>query len=154
MSWIVYDKTGLTERCTVKELEYNGAFMDERVVSCTLESPSMIDFAIGDYLTYKGEKFYLDYDPTQIKNAPFNTVKNAFEFTLTFRTIDTELQNSQFLDYVPYGNDYHYQPSPSFSFVGTAKTFAERIQANMDRDFPGWKILVYEGVETEDKEIK
>lgn len=154
MSWIVYDKTGLTERCTVKELEYNGAFMDERVVSCTLESPSMIDFAIGDYLTYKGEKFYLDYDPTQIKNAPFNTVKNAFEFTLTFRTIDTELQNCQFLDYVPYGNDYHYQPSPSFSFVGTAKTFAERIQANMDRDFPGWKILVYEGVETEDKEIK
>ena len=154
MSWIVYDKNGLTARCIVKELEYNGTFMDERVVSCTLESPSMIDFAIGDYLTYKSEKFYLDYDPTQIKNAPFNTVKNAFEFTLTFRTVDTELQNCQFLDYVPYGNDYHYQPSPSFSFVGTAKTFAERIQANMDRDFPGWKILVYEGVETDDKEIK
>jgi hypothetical protein len=58
------------------------------------------------------------------------------------------------LDYVPYGNDYHYQPSPSFSFVGTVKTFAERIQANMNRDYPGWTIDVYEGVETEEAEIQ
>lgn len=154
MGWIIYDKTGEIERCTIKELEYNGSFMGERTVTCSFESPSVINFAIGDHITYRGEEFYLDYEPSQIKSASFGSALNAFKYDLIFRTIDIELQNCQLLDYVPYGNDYHYQPSPSFSFVGTAKTFAERIQANMDRDYPGWEIEVYEGVETEDAEIE
>lgn len=154
MGWIIYDKTGEIERCTIKELEYNGSFMGERTVTCSFESPSVINFAIGDHITYRGEEFYLDYEPSQTKSASFGSALNAFKYDLIFRTIDIELQNCQLLDYVPYGNDYHYQPSPSFSFVGTAKTFAERIQANMDRDYPGWKIEVYEGVETEDAEIE
>ena len=154
MGCIIYDKTGEIERCTIKELEYNGSFMGERTVTCSFESPSVINFAIGDHITYSGEEFYLDYEPSQTKSASFGSALNAFKYDLIFRTIDIELQNCQLLDYVPYGNDYHYQPSPSFSFVGTAKTFAERIQANMDRDYPGWEIEVYEGVETEDAEIE
>lgn len=154
MGWIIYDKTGEIERCTIKELEYNGSFMGERTVTCSFESPSVINFAIGDHITYRGEEFYLDYEPSQTKSASFGSALNAFKYDLIFRTIDIELQNCQLLDYVPYGNDYHYQPSPSFSFVGTAKTLAERIQANMDRDYPGWEIEVYDGVETEDAEIE
>lgn len=154
MGWIIYDKTGEIERCTIKELEYNGSFMGERTVTCSFESPSVINFAIGDHITYRGEEFYLDYDPSQTKSASFGSALNAFKYDLIFRTIDIELQNCLLLDYVPYGNDYHYQPSPSFSFVGTAKTLAERIQANMDRDYPGWEIEVYDGVETEDAEIE
>lgn len=154
MGWIIYDKTGEIERCTIKELEYNGSFMGERTVTCSFESPSVINFAIGDHITYRGEEFYLDYDPSQTKSASFGSALNAFKYDLIFRTIDIELQNCQLLDYVPYGNDYHYQPSPSFSFVGTAKTLAERIQANMNRDYPGWEIEVYDGVETEDAEIE
>lgn len=154
MGWIIYDKTGEIERCTIKELEYNGSFMGERTVTCSFESPSVINFAIGDHITYRGEEFYLDYDPSQTKSASFGSALNAFKYDLIFKTIDIELQNCQLLDYVPYGNDYHYQPSPSFSFVGTAKTLAERIQANMDRDYPGWEIEVYDGVETEDAEIE
>lgn len=154
MGWIIYDKTGEIERCTIKELEYNGSFMGERTVTCSFESSSVINFAIGDHITYRGEEFYLDYDPSQTKSASFGSALNAFKYDLIFRTIDIELQNCQLLDYVPYGNDYHYQPSPSFSFVGTAKTLAERIQANMNRDYPGWEIEVYDGVETEDAEIE
>lgn len=154
MGWIVYDRSGKIERCTIKELEYNGSFMGERTIACSIESPSVINFAIGDHITYRGEEFYLDYEPSQTKSASFGSVINAFKYDLIFRTIDIELQNCQLLDYVPYGNNYHYQPSPSFSFVGTAKTFAERIQANMDRDYPGWKIEVYDGIETEDAEIE
>ncbi len=154
MGWIVYDKTGEIKRCTIKELEYNGSFMGERAISCSFESPIVINFAIGDYLTYRGEDFYLYYTPSQTKSASSGSDQDAFEYDLVFNTVDVELQNCQLLDYVPYGNDYHYQPSPSFSFVGTAKTFAERIQANMNRDYPGWTIDVYEGVETEDVEIQ
>lgn len=154
MGWIVYDKTGEIGRCTIKELEYNGSFMGERTISCSFESPVVINFAIGDYLTYRGEDFYLYYTPSQTKSASSGSAQDAFEYDLVFNTVDVELQNCQLLDYVPYGNDYHYQPSPSFSFVGTAKTFAERIQANMNRDYPGWTIDVYEGVETEEAEIQ
>lgn len=154
MGWIVYDKTGEIKRCTIKELEYNGSFMGERTISCSFESPVVINFAIGDYLTYRGEVFYLYYTPSQTKSASSGSAQDAFEYDLVFNTVDVELQNCQLLDYVPYGNDYHYQPSPSFSFVGTAKTFAERIQANMNRYYPGWTIDVYEGVETEEAEIQ
>lgn len=154
MGWIVYDKTGEIKRCTIKELEYNGSFMGERTISCSFESPVVINFAIGDYLTYRGEVFYLYYIPSQTKSASSGSAQDAFEYDLLFNTVDVELQNCQLLDYVPYGNDYHYQPSPSFSFVGTVKTFAERIQANMNRDYPGWTIDVYEGVETEEAEIQ
>ena len=154
MGWIVYDKTGEIKRCTIKELEYNGSFMGERTISCSFESPIVINFAIGDYLTYRGEGFYLYYTPSQTKRASSGSAQDAFEYDLVFNTVDVELQNCKLLDYVPYGNDYHYQPSPSFSFVGTVKTFAERIQANMNRDYPGWTIDVYEGVETEEAEIQ
>lgn len=65
MGWIVYDKTGEIKRCTIKELEYNGSFMGERTISCSFESPIVINFAIGDYLTYRGEGFYLYYTPSQ-----------------------------------------------------------------------------------------
>ena len=128
--------------------------MGERTISCSFESPVVINFAIGDYLTYRGEVFYLYYTPSQTKSASSGSAQDAFEYDLVFNTVDVELQNCQLLDYVPYGNDYHYQPSPSFSFVGTVKTFAERIQANMNRDYPGWTIDVYEGVETEEAEIQ
>lgn len=154
MGWIVYDKTGEIKRCTIKELEYNGSFMGERTISCSFESPIVINFAIGDYLTYRGEGFYLYYTPSQTKRASSGSTQDAFEYDLVFNTVDVELQNCQLLDYVPYGNDYHYQPSPSFSFVGTVKTFAERIQANMNRDYSGWTIDVYEDVETEEAEIQ
>ena len=155
MGYLVYDKTGATQRCIIKELEYNGEFMGDRSVSCSFQSPVMIDFAVGDYLTYRGEKFFLDYDPSHTKNASAGSTRDAFEYDLVFHTSDIYLQNCQFLDYVPYGNDYHYNPKPSFSFVGTPHTFAERIQANMDRDYPGeWTISVHESVSAEEIEIE
>lgn len=155
MEWAIYDKSGITERCRVKDVEYNGSFMGDRTVSCTVESPAMIDFSVGDYLTYRGETFFLDYAPSQTKNAKANSVRNAFEYELTFHTFDVYLQNCLLLDYVPYGNDYHFNPLPSYSFVGTAQTFAERIQANMDREYPGeWTISVHSSVQTDDTEIE
>ena len=155
MEWVIYDKSGTTERCRVKDVEYNGSFMGDRTVSCTVESPVMIDFAVGDYLTYRGETFFLDYAPSQTKNSKANSVRNAFEYELIFHTFDVYLQNCLLLDYVPYGNDYHFNPLPSYSFVGTAQTFAERIQANMDREYPGeWTISVHGSVQTDDTEIE
>lgn len=155
MGYLVYDKKGATQRCIIKELEYNGEFMGDRSVSCSFQSPVMIDFAVGDYLTYRGEKFFLDYDPSHTKNASAGSTRDAFEYDLVFHTSDIYLQNCQFLDYVHYGNDYHYNPTPTFSFIGTPQTFAERIQANMDRDYPGeWIISVHESVSAEEIEIE
>ena len=98
MGWIVYDKTGEIKRCTIKELEYNGSFMGERTISCSFESPIVINFAIGDYLTYRGEGFYLYYTPSQTKRASSGSAQDAFEYDLVFNTVDVELQNCQLLD--------------------------------------------------------
>lgn len=92
MGWIVYDKTGEIKRCTIKELEYNGSFMGERTISCSFESPVVINFAIGDYLTYRGEVFYLYYTPSQTKSASSGSAQDAFEYDLVFNTVDVELQ--------------------------------------------------------------
>ena len=54
--------------------------MGERTVTCSFESPSVINFAIGDHITYRGEEFYLDYEPSQIKSASFGSALNAFKY--------------------------------------------------------------------------
>lgn len=53
MSWEIKGKDNQT-KATVGSLEYNGKWMGERYVSVTVESPVPIDFAIGDYLMYRG----------------------------------------------------------------------------------------------------
>ena len=45
MGWIIYDKTGEIERCTINELEYNGSFMGERTV--TSDFALMVEAALG-----------------------------------------------------------------------------------------------------------
>ncbi len=65
---IIYDKNNI-ERCEIKSLEYNGEFMGERFLSATIKSPFPIDFELGDYIDYRGERFTLNYDPSIIKKA-------------------------------------------------------------------------------------
>lgn len=76
----VYSRNGSTVRCTLNKVEYNGSFMDERSVSASVESPTPINFEIYDYITYRGEKFELDYKPTSIKVSSSNTSGNAYSY--------------------------------------------------------------------------
>ena len=146
--WIVYSKDGLTERCSVKSLEYNGEWMGKCNVSVTISSPSPIDFEIGDFLEYRGERFEINYDPSVIKQSSRETYGEGFKYeNVIFNSLSDELTRCDFLDYVPSDNQIHYTSLPTFSFFAdNIGKLAERIQTNLDRVYKGsqkWTIVVH-----------
>lgn len=145
--WIVYSKDGLTERCSVKSLEYNGEWMGKCNVSVTIPSPSPIDFEIGDFLEYRGERFEINYDPSVIKQSSRETYGEGFKYeNVIFNSLSDELTRCDFLDYVPSDNQIHYSSLPNFSFFADdVRKLAERIQVNLDRIYKGnkkWTVIV------------
>lgn len=152
----IKSKDGLSTRCEIKSFSYNGSFMGDRSITIIYKSPIIIPFAIGDYVEYRGEKFVLDYDPSDSKEAEVRRSGDAITYNLTFHPEShVELQNCDFCDYVLYDNQLHYSSSPKFSFIGTAHDLADRIKANLDRLYPGqWTIKIDPSVVTEDKNIE
>lgn len=141
---IIYSKDGV-EKCSVKSLEYNGTYMGERHVSCNVSSPVPVQWAIGDYLVFRAEKFTMYKLPAATKSARINTYGKAFEYkSVKFSSAEEELRICQFLDVVPKDNDLHYTLLPNFSFYCEKPSdLAERIKANLDRMYPDeWEIAV------------
>ena len=152
----VYSRNGSTVRCTLNKVEYNGSFMDERSVSASVESPTPINFEIYDYITYRGEKFELDYKPTSIKVSSSNTSGNAYSYELIFVSLKYELERCEMRDLVPYDNGIVYPTPLTIEFTGTAQKLAERIQACLDVMYSGsqkWTITVLSGSSDEEKNI-
>ena len=101
MIWKVYDKTGQTVRCEIHKLEYNGTWMGECFVSATINSPTPIDFAIGDYIEYRNERFEINYDPSALKKSALHTNGESFIYeNVKFNSLSDELTRCDFLDYV------------------------------------------------------
>lgn len=148
MSWTIYNKTGQIAKCKIHQLEYNGEFMGECSVVCTIKSESPIEFAIGDYLIYRGERFEINYDPTILKKASKNYTGDAFTYdNVKFNSLSDELARCDFLDYVPNDNNIHFTSLPKFSFFASSiSNLAERIQVNLDRIYTGnkkWTVIVH-----------
>ena len=148
MSWVVYDKTGQTSKCEIHKLEYNGTWMGECFVTADITSAEPIDFAIGDYLEYRGERFEINYDPSVVKKAKKNSTGDAFTYEgVKFNSLSDELVRCDFRDYVPVDNQIHYTSLSKFSFFAPDVTaLAERIQANLDRIYTGskkWTVSVH-----------
>ena len=141
---IIYDKNNI-ERCEIKSLEYNGEFMGERFLSATIKSPFPIDFEIGDYIDYRGERFTLNYDPSIIKKAEIYKSGESFTYeNVKFNSYADELVRCEFLDYVLNDNFVSFSSLPTFGFHAlTVQDLANRIKANLDRVYPDlWTINV------------
>lgn len=115
---------------------------------CTIKSESPIEFAIGDYLIYRGERFEINYDPTILKKASKNSTGDAFTYdNVKFNSLSDELARCDFLDYVPNDNNIHFTSLPKFSFFASSiSNLAERIQVNLDRIYTGnkkWTVIVH-----------
>lgn len=143
MSWQIKDRNGKQVKATVDSLEYNGKWLGERYVTLSIESPTPIDFMVGDYLDYRGERFEINYDPTVIKSAPSGAKGDAFRYNdIKFNSLSDELTRCDFLDVVLSDNKIHYTTLPNFGFYAeTVKDLADRIQANLNRLYPGqWTV--------------
>lgn len=152
----VYDSNGSTERCTLDKVEYSGSFMDRRVVNATVDTPVPLAFDVGDYITYRGERFELDYLPSATKNSSSGNQSDSFRYSLQFVSCKYELERCMMRDIVPGDNGIVYPTPLSLEFTGTASKLAERIQSCLDLMYTGsrkWTITVAPGVDKEEKNI-
>lgn len=129
---------------TTKTLEYSGSWMGECFVTITFNSPAPISFKIGDYLTYRGEVFEINYDPGKIKQSRRNEHGEAFVYNnVKFNAKQDELARTEFLDIVLHDNNIHYTSLTKFSFyTSSLDDLLDRIQANLDEQWGNgeWKI--------------
>lgn len=150
MSWTIYKKngqpreitlpesahqTGVAGRFVHPELEYHGEWMGECFVTLNVRCAVPVDFEIGDYIIYRGEKFVINYNPTVVKKARRGTYGEGFTYdNVKFNSLSYELTDIRMLDYVLGDNDVHYSSLPKFSFFcNDVDDLADRLQVNADR---------------------
>ena len=149
-AWNIYHKDGskLTdvkgEQITVHGLEYSDSWMGECFLSISFKHEVPINFQIGDYIVYRGERFELNYEPGKDKQARPDTYGEGFVYdSVKFNALQDELSRAEFLDVVLNDNELHYTALPKFPFyVQTLDDLLDRIQANLDEQIGKglWKI--------------
>lgn len=149
-TWNIYHKDGskLTdvngEQITVHGLEYSDSWMGECFVTINFKHEVPINFQIGDYIVYRGERFELNYEPGKDKQARPDTYGEGFVYdSVKFNALQDELSRDEFLDVVLNDNELHYTAQPKFPFyVQTLDDLLDRIQANLDDQIGKglWKI--------------
>lgn len=149
-TWNIYHKDGskLTdvneEQITVHGLEYSDFWMGECFVTINFKHEVPINFQIGDYIVYRGERFELNYEPGKDKQARPGTYGDGFIYdSVKFNALQDELSRAEFLDVVLNDNELHYTALPKFPFyVQTLDDLLDRIQANLDDQIGAglWKI--------------
>ncbi len=146
MTWEIKNKDNAVKAMACK-LEYNDEWMQECSVTTTIEAPYPINFEIGDYLIYRGERYEINYDPGKIKCARRFEKGDAFRYeNVKFNSLADELTRCDFLDVVLNDNQFHFTGLPKFSFYGGVKALADRIQANLDRAYGKntWRVMIDE----------
>lgn len=155
-SWVIYGADGTGKKLTVRKLKYSGTYMGDCTVSMSVSSAVPIDWATGDYLTFRGETFVLSTLPKVKKQAIGLSCGEAFVYdSVTFVAVGNyELGNCAFLDVVYDDNNLHYTSLPKFSvYFANAGEFAKRLQANLNRIYtngdgsPKWSVAVADGTE-------
>ena len=149
-AWNIYHKDGskLTdvngEQITVHGLEYSDSWMGECFLTINFNHEVPINFQIGDYIVYRGERFELNYEPGKDKQARPDTYGDGFVYdSVKFNALQDELSRAEFLDVVLNDNELHYTALPKFPFyVQTLDDLLDRIQANLDEQIGKglWKI--------------
>lgn len=149
-TWNIYHKDGskLTdvneELITVHGLEYSDSWMGECFLTINFKHEVLINFQIGDYIVYRGERFELNYEPGKDKQARPDTYGEGFVYdSVKFNALQDELARAEFLDVVLNDNELHYTSLPKFPFyVQTLDDLLDRIQANLDEQIGKglWKI--------------
>lgn len=145
--WTIYDKDGNVLHESIEKfdgkgkaveqdtLEYSGKWMGDCFITVSFKSAYPIDFQIGDYIMYRGEKFTINYDPTVIKKSSRGTYGEGFTYdSVKFNALSNELTDAKFHDWVLSDNKIHYSSLPNFSFYAKdMNDLADRLQACTDK---------------------
>lgn len=150
-TWNIYHSDGSPvtdsngEQVSVNELEYSDVWMGECSVTISIKHSVPIDFRIGDYIEFRGERFELNYEPGKGKQARPDTYGEGFVYeNVKFNSLQDELSRADFLDVVLNDNELHYTSLPKFPFyVETLDDLLDRIQANLDEQIGAGKWRIY-----------
>ncbi|MBQ0113682.1 MAG: hypothetical protein KBT03_11170 [Bacteroidales bacterium] len=151
----IYSKNGETIRGYANKLTYSGDRMGDEYVTLSVNSSIPINFEIGDYIEYRAERFYISKRPSCKKTSRYGTRGDSFVYdSVKFWPASYELKRMEMRDvvYKRPGEESHVTSNtlvtlmPSFQFYSlSVKDVAERIKANLDREFKGgneWTIRV------------
>ena len=154
--WTIYSKDGQPRYTTHVELDESGEVVwqdtfelhDEWMAECfltlTIKNPEPIDFCVGDYIDYRGERYSINYDPSVIKKARSGSYSEGFTYdNIKFVSVQDEIVRCDFIDIVLSDNNVHYTSLPVFPFYcETVDDLLDRIQACLEELYPGKWILI------------
>lgn len=139
----VHSKNG-TQLAIVESLELHDEWMAECYITVSVKSPTPVDFAIGDYIDYRNERYTIQYDPTMLKKARSGSYGEGFTYdNIKFVSIQDEIVRCDFNDIVLNENKIHYTSLPTFPFFcANVDDLLDRIQANLEELYPGqWTVI-------------
>ena len=155
-TWNIYHKDGskLTdvngEQITVHGLEYSDSWMGECFLTISFKHEVPINFQIGDYIVYRGERFELNYEPGKDKQARPDTYGEGFVYdSVKFNALQDELSRAEFLDVVlttnsttpPYRNFHSTYRLWTICLTGFRRTSTSRLVRVFGRFTPGtWSV--------------
>ena len=79
MTYYINHKSGGTV-ATTKRLQYDATLMGDAYVSCDIDAPTPIDWKIGDYIEFRGQRFVMTVLPSVTRNARDNSRGDAVQF--------------------------------------------------------------------------
>ena len=142
-SWTIYGKNGVA-KAEVNELELHDEWMAECFLTVSVKSAEPIDFAVDDYIDYRGERYAIQYDPTLLKKSSRNTYGEGFSYdNIKFvNEAQAKIVRCDFNDIVlapeSESNKIHYSTLPTFPFYcETVDDLLDRILANLEDLYPG-----------------
>lgn len=139
----LYHKGASKPYYSIKRLTHNEQLMGEDFVTVTLESPTLKAdgnndyFMVGDWLLYRGVKYVVDVPPSLQKQARVRSKGNAivFDSVKMVNELCFAMSYVEFRDVVN-GTEHYNFAARSFNFYCVDLcSFAERVKANLDRDF-------------------
>ena len=174
MEYIIRHSSGVMVTKTHK-LTYEGTMMGDVAVTCDIDADNAINFQIGDYVVFNGQRFVMTVLPTATRNARDYSRGDAVQYKAVRFQIEAiaMLQDAMMLDYVTDDNDIHFTSLPNFSFYCSDDTIevtqdgeavarsagawqlADRIKANVERAYPTkyWKVTVEDGITVKPQSI-
>ena len=146
--------------------EESETYMADHALTFNAQSHAPIEWAVGDWCEFRGERFYLNYIPSCVQSARIGESGQAFVYdSVKMNTASDELLRCELLDVIPtsgehsaaYGTNYTgsanfslYCYPVTFEYQGethyycSAHALLDRIKANLDRLYPqaGWKFYI------------
>ena len=114
MDGLIIHKNGASSiRCRANKWECVDKMMGENRITFTIESPTPIDFEVGDWCSWRGETYTLNVEPSCTQKSSPNTHGAAFVYeSVQLDSAADDLTRCIILDILPTSGGHIAGPVP------------------------------------------